>query len=1010
MSIYPEFRQYEKLKIYLKENCVLEDKKIMDDFQNSLESKSVQKVLSFFPEDYREVLDLLKEEEMLFPEYFAYFIQTQYRGLKRAFSKYKNLGLEDDLRNKIVRYMYQTCFQSAIRTLLLELSIARENHLLAGKNPAERFHYFEKEILGDLNYFRKFHSEYQVLYSNLLNSVKCIMEYVTEILEHTSRYYPELNETFGCNQGIGKLKDIRLSAGDTHNNFRSVAILVFENTEVVYKPHSLQSDQAFQNVLEYINQRAKKGHTLKTMKIVCGDGFGWTEYIGHRPCETMEDVSVFYQKAGMLLGILYLFNAGDFHFENMIADGNNPVLIDLETLFHCYIRNKTCENDPESGYVTACHYLNHSVFSIGILPTYMHFNTGEEQRTISFGGLSESVNQESPFSAYHIEDAGLDTMHFSKQGFEIEKSRNSPVHEGIDMLPQNYCKEIIEGFRWLYETVLKNKNEFTKLVLDKFHYTRNRIVLKATMAYSQLLNIATHPDFQRDEVFARFLFSRIGLIETSRGCIDYEINTLMRRNVPIYYADFSGCDIINGNGDRYPNLLKYSPMEEFLMKMQMISKTDMERQCSFIRTSYYERNTEANHIEINFSDAVGEKVEKKRYLQTAKNIGDYLIENRSFSGTNQKNRKDRFWIGCSLEKTEFEDWTIGLVDFKMYDGASGIALFLLYLARISGEEKYLKYAYETIEPVICIMEDETYNYEHGVGSFCGISGYFYVIYKFATVNKDKRLLELLKKHIAVLAEFACDEENENLDLISGIGGAIAVLVRIEETTDDMGFKKIALNTALSCYDILYQNTMDGNTLAYIRYSGFAHGIAGIIPYLFTLYKASGKQDIYEYTMNLLKYERQQFQRIGHGSLEGWSGDAENEKIVPGWCHGSCGFLLERLLLKQAGYEDQYIEKEIAFAVEHIKKDGIGTIPVYCHGDLGNLSILKMYAAMYEDKALLERCKDAFSRIFVDYLEPKWNSREAVYSKYSGLMVGQSGIGYACLEAIYPEISNFLWLE
>jgi len=90
---------------------------------------------------------------------------------------------------------------------------------------------------------------------------------------------------------------------------------------------------------------------------------------------------------------------------------------------------------------------------------------------------------------------------------------------------------------------------------------------------------------------------------------------------------------------------------------------------------------------------------------------------------------------------------------------------------------------------------------------------------------------------------------------------------------------------------------------------------------------------------------------------------KTEKVVASWCHGSCGFLLERLLLKQAGYKDSYIEKEIEFAVDHIKKEGIGTIPVYCHGDLGNLSILKMYATIYGDKELFKRCNEVF---FTDF--------------------------------------------
>ena len=39
-------------------------------------------------------------------------------------------------------------------------------------------------------------------------------------------------------------------------------------------------------------------------------------------------------RQGGYLAILYALEATDFHFENLIAAGEQPVLIDLETLFH----------------------------------------------------------------------------------------------------------------------------------------------------------------------------------------------------------------------------------------------------------------------------------------------------------------------------------------------------------------------------------------------------------------------------------------------------------------------------------------------------------------------------------------------------------------------------------------------------------------------------------------------------------------------------------------------------
>jgi len=43
---------------------------------------------------------------------------------------------------------------------------------------------------------------------------------------------------------------------------------------------------------------------------------------------------------------MYALEGNDFHFENIIAAGEHPMLIDLETLFQPYLRIKGDENRP----------------------------------------------------------------------------------------------------------------------------------------------------------------------------------------------------------------------------------------------------------------------------------------------------------------------------------------------------------------------------------------------------------------------------------------------------------------------------------------------------------------------------------------------------------------------------------------------------------------------------------------------------------------------------------------
>ena len=51
-------------------------------------------------------------------------------------------------------------------------------------------------------------------------------------------------------------------------------------------------------------------------------------------CASEEEIRRYYRRTGHLLCLVYALNGSDFHYENLIADGEHPVPIDLETICH----------------------------------------------------------------------------------------------------------------------------------------------------------------------------------------------------------------------------------------------------------------------------------------------------------------------------------------------------------------------------------------------------------------------------------------------------------------------------------------------------------------------------------------------------------------------------------------------------------------------------------------------------------------------------------------------------
>lgn len=160
-----------------------------------------------------------------------------------------------------------------------------------------------------------------------------------ELLQRVADDRSALADAFTSGRDLGTLTDVRLGQSDPHNGRRTVALLRFANgPTIVYKPRSVAMEAAFARLTDWVAARDEElapraPFALERL------GYGYCEYVRHRPCSHLEDVERFYCRLGALARLLAEVRATDCHPGNVVAEVDRPVLVDAETLLHPSLRS-----------------------------------------------------------------------------------------------------------------------------------------------------------------------------------------------------------------------------------------------------------------------------------------------------------------------------------------------------------------------------------------------------------------------------------------------------------------------------------------------------------------------------------------------------------------------------------------------------------------------------------------------------------------------------------------------
>jgi type 2 lantibiotic biosynthesis protein LanM len=898
------------------------------------------------------------------------------------------------------------------RTMVLELNVARLQEQLQGNTSEERFNSFIKQLCQP-NKILELLQEYPILARQL---TICIDQWVTfslEFLQHLCNDWDEILAMFNQDSNPGVLVEVNSSVGDKHRGGRAVIIAKFSSGfQIVYKPRSLAIDIHFQELLTWLNRRGEHP-SFRTLKIIERGSYGWVEFVSAGSCNSTEEIQRFYERQGGYLALLYVLGGTDCHSENIIAAGEYPILIDIESLFQ--------PNFPEVN----CHQSNliDSVLNVGLLPENISGKSNYEDCDDS--GLGAQEGQLTPYEIPYWEQVGSDKMNLQRKKMKMMGDLNRPTLNDSEINLSDYQEEIVAGFTNVYCLLLKYRDELISenSLLDRFAKDEVRVIIRHSQLYSVLLQESFHPNLLRNALDRDRFFDKLWLgIEHNpylAMVIPSEKEDLHQGDIPIFKTYPNSCDLWSGSNRQILNFLDEPGMVTVKRRLKQMGTCDLAQQLYLIRTSLATPNNVAHsqvttsHIAKPQTTTNHEQLSKKLLL-AARKVGERLEE----LAIHGKDGNGTTWFDLHATDKSWSIVTLGHGFHNLYDDIPGVVFFLAYLGAVTKEERYTNLAKSAFSKMYHHMKHTKLPMTL-IGGFAGLGAVIYTFVHLSILWQKPELLAEAEAVVKILPGLI--EQDEELGILTGTAGCLVSLLSLYKCKPSQR----TLNTAIKCGDHLltHAQTMKNgigwviNEAGAQPLAGFAYGSAGIAWALLELATLTGKERFQSAALKTIAYERSLFSsEIGNwfdlreSQISDLIVKGDQEKFMTAWCHGAPGIGLARLnsLLHLDNAE---IREEINAALNTTLANGFGNNHSLCHGDLGNLEFL-LQASEVLGEPQWNHYINRLANITLDTIyHHGWNCGIPLKAEVLGLMTGISGIGYGLLRLAAPKlIPSVLMLE
>jgi type 2 lantibiotic biosynthesis protein LanM len=870
--------------------------------------------------------------------------------------------------------------------------------------------------------------EYAVLARQLATLAAGWANSIAETLARLDQDGQALADRFNRGMPLGPPSALEYGLSDRHNGGRSTMILAWEGgTRIVYKPKPLDTDHLVADLIEWINASAGL-LPLAAPDTLNRGTHGWQEYLAHEPCADEAAVGRFYVRAGYLLALGYALEGYDCHHENLIARGEQPFLIDTETIFNPY---KEMDAAAEGGNAAALasETVYYSVARTGLLPTWSIKAGGAKRDTSGFGGGGVEGNDDQILSEWT--GCGTDDIRLEPRKVPLPGQANQPFTAEGAGAADDHVADIVAGFRDMYKFLLANRDALAGLIAGR-RDIEVRFVRKATNVYAQQIWKLANPRFLREGVdwsieadhMAR-MYLAAGRDGTAPwGMLRAEHEAMMGLDIPYFRVRADGLDVVDGAGGvRAPGYFSTGCLARLGRKLDRLDEADLALQERYIEYAFHARTARSYHDD---SDAVAALTDfaKQSTGHLAPIGGDECIAIAEETAAELSREAVRAadgsaaWIALEYLK-EADTFQFKPISFNLYSGAIGLAFFLAALARTGGKAEHADLSAAAARPILRAIDEELDSLLR-YGTVGGGNGLGSIVYGLASIADfiPGHPIAAKAADAALRCAARVDEQllrrDPKLDLVFGSAGLLLGLAKLHGLRDDAGLEA---PIARAADHLLARRVAEGADQGLIAtyegkaITGMSHGSAGVALGLMRAHRATGDGRYRDAAMAHIAFEEGMWDEK-EANYPDYRTTWGRPAFLTSWCHGAPGIGLSRIAMHRIAGDRALLaqaEKAMrttgAFTLDHV--DHI------CCGNMGRIDVQLDYARETGDEALARSLRRDAAYVVDRYRRTGsfrllLNAPNRIFAP--GLFTGAAGIAYALLRLADPTLPSVLAYE
>lgn len=861
---------------------------------------------------------------------------------------------QDNIKTGIKQFVYNITIECVVDYFHY---LKKENYI-EGMSHEERTNFFVK-YMNDSKNLKLFFDRYTDLSDRIILQVMDIMNLQMEIIDRYNSEKDYLEKIFGVE---GEITSIDCAMGDLHDG-KTVCIVNFENGRIIYKPRDSFLDIMYNEILHIVAKN------MKTIVTVNRKNYSWHEFISYKECDNIRQVHKYFYKAGIHLAIFYALGSSDIHYENIIANGENPIFIDLETLMHGVINSSVFYSNFKG--------IHDSVIATGLLP----FSTNDGIFDFNISGLFTKSTKSKKIKQYFLQESGgEEDWKYQDRFVTLNPEKNIVKYKGKIIKSNSVEKDIISGFTNATRRIIEKKEDIV-LILKK--YAKNgtivRQLLRPTYVYHKFIVACSHPDIlmhpeKKDEIYDVFLnnfesgkFGYLRVLE--------EISEMKKGYIPSFYTPIGSKQLFSNGKIICEDYFECSPLDTAVKKIMSIDDTTLDIQIRYIKMSLASLNETSNLIQ-------GTRSNIEEIYWNKADIDAQLTKYMEYLTKQLIEIKDNN-LYLNILVPDGKKLVISPYSYDLYYSL-GI-IWLMYEYAEIYDINYMDYAKRMLGYAVKKYKtniEEEINIDYSL--FSGVGGLAYILYNIYKLTGDEYYKKLFKFTYKNIYDFFITRnlEYNDLDYMTGLSGTLYLLQKV--SIED---ESLITNQDITKLENKYISLV--KKIKTWKNIGMAHGISGVcLPLSIIVNKDKADLALLEKLITL------------ENNL------ISARKLKYTWCRGYTGLMLARNMIAETICDsnlDELLWKSLPSINDSTVVSEMLTLKnmSICHGVYGNIDILLCLGEKIQDK------KELYRKYFKNLLDIKW-IQNTNYS-WDNFMLGNSGVAYVLMR-MYNRMPSLLKLE